>query len=205
MNRKEMEREARKKDILETAMYLFAEKDFHEVTVDEIAERVGLSKGTLYLYFENKENLFFTIIQEKTRELFGMLREAAGSQASFTDRLTDLVRAYLGFFDTHKSYFKIMHSEKCRLSEDEHYRMHDHAMEAFGTFFQHMTVFVRSGQEEGALKQAPPVALAKQLQGMLNAFAFHRTFVGNGDALDDDVRQIVDLFLHGANFNQDKR
>ena len=55
MNRKEMEKEARKKDILDAAARLFSEKGFHEVKVDDIAEKVGLSKGTIYLYYENKD------------------------------------------------------------------------------------------------------------------------------------------------------
>ena len=69
LSRKEREKEARKQDILEIAARLFSNRDFHEVTVDEIAEEVGLSKGTLYLYFKNKDELIHEVLTLFFREM----------------------------------------------------------------------------------------------------------------------------------------
>ena len=74
--RREQEKQARKNEIIEAALQLFSEKSFHEVTMDEIAIRVGLSKGTVYLYFENKDDLFFSIIKEKSTSFLERLRAA---------------------------------------------------------------------------------------------------------------------------------
>jgi TetR/AcrR family transcriptional regulator len=58
---KEREKEQRRNDIINTARKLFVNRDFDEVSMDEIAENIGLGKSTLYLYFKNKEALYFAI------------------------------------------------------------------------------------------------------------------------------------------------
>jgi AcrR family transcriptional regulator len=58
---KEREKEQRRNDIINAARKLFADRDFDEVSMDEIAEDIGLGKSTLYLYFKNKEALYFAI------------------------------------------------------------------------------------------------------------------------------------------------
>ena len=52
---KDRQREERERLILEAAEELLAEKGYHEMSIDEIAARVGVSKGTVYLHFSSKE------------------------------------------------------------------------------------------------------------------------------------------------------
>mgnify|MGYP004707043205 CR=1 FL=1 len=51
------------KRILEAAVEVIAEKGLHETTIDEIAQRAGVAKGTVYLYFKNKESLLASLMQ----------------------------------------------------------------------------------------------------------------------------------------------
>jgi AcrR family transcriptional regulator len=57
-------KEIRSQDILSAALELFAEKGFAATRLDDIAARAGVSKGTVYLYFSNKEDLFRAVIHE---------------------------------------------------------------------------------------------------------------------------------------------
>ena len=198
MTRKKLEREARKRDILETALVLFAEKDFHEVTVDEIAERVGLSKGTLYLYFENKEHLFFSIIQDKTDALFNSLQTSIQREAPFLECLKDFIHSYLAFFEEHKHYFKIIHCEKSRM--DEHYadRLKAHMIKSFDDFEELILILIAKGQEENVLRALRPDLITKSLRGLLNAFTFQSIFMNNEYSLVDETPHVFDLFLYGV-------
>ncbi len=60
---KEKQREEREALILAAAEEMLAEKGYHETSMDEVALRVGISKGTLYLHFASKEDLIFTLLQ----------------------------------------------------------------------------------------------------------------------------------------------
>ena len=196
--RKEREKLAKKNDILEAALKLFAEKSFHEVTVDEIADRVGLSKGTLYLYFKNKDDLFVSIIQEKTQIFYNHLEAAVLCEKPFIDCLTRFVSTYLSFFQEHEPYFKILHSEKSRMSMDEHYRLHNWAKQSFQIFSEMTNKLMNYGKQQGVVRDIDTAPMAKALQGILNSFTFTNIFYQNEIPLEQYTQQIVDLFLHGV-------
>lgn len=78
-------KEARPQEILDAALSVFAEKGFAATRLDEVATRAGVSKGTIYLYFESKEAVFKALVQEKLASRIGgfaeMLRAYEGSSA----------------------------------------------------------------------------------------------------------------------------
>lgn len=201
--RKELEKNARKNDILEAALHLFAEKDFHEVTVDEIAERVGLSKGTLYLYFKNKEDLFFSIIEEKTEALFSRLQSVIQSDIPYLDRLEGLIRGYLSFFDEHKAYFKIIHSEKTRMDDQNRYRFKEHMLKSYYDYEGIMEKFIREGQKQDIYRALDAKIIARALKGLLNSFTFQCIFTNHQGSLIDETPHVLDLFLNGVKAHDD--
>src|SRR6201992_2432473 len=93
----EARREARRRrkaerpqEILEAAFSEFSRNGYASTALDQIAERAGVTKGTIYVYFENKEHLFISMVREITKATFdtvhGMLETHQGSTA-------DLLRA----------------------------------------------------------------------------------------------------------------
>ena len=85
--------EARKSQILQAAEEVFSKKGFEAARMDDIAEQTGLSKGTLYLYFKNKEALVLAILDRLfQREIQQMESQVAGESASQAiERVTELV------------------------------------------------------------------------------------------------------------------
>ena len=71
---KKRERQERQNDIIKAARKLFADKGFG-VSLDEIAKEVGLGKSTLYLYFKNKESLYFAVVLRGIRIWAKMVKE----------------------------------------------------------------------------------------------------------------------------------
>lgn len=57
-------KDARPSELTEAALALFVEKGFAATRLEDVAQRAGVSKGTLYLYFDSKEALFKAVIQE---------------------------------------------------------------------------------------------------------------------------------------------
>jgi AcrR family transcriptional regulator len=75
------------------ALELFVEKGFAGTRLEDVAARAGVSKGTLYLYFDSKEALFKAVIQEG---IVPILEEGAGLVDSFEGSTADLLRALIG-------------------------------------------------------------------------------------------------------------
>ncbi len=94
LSRREREKLQRRNDIVKAAESLFSEKGFKGTTMQEISERVELSKGTIYLYFKSKEELYLSVCVKGVAE-FGEDLEAAASGAG---GLEDIIKAvYLAY------------------------------------------------------------------------------------------------------------
>ena len=77
--RKEQERKARRRRIQKAAKELFIAKGFKATTMDEIAEKAELSAGTIYQYFKNKEDLYFSFNLKPLMLLHNRLKEIRGN------------------------------------------------------------------------------------------------------------------------------
>jgi TetR/AcrR family transcriptional regulator len=89
--RRERRKEARPGELLAAALDLFAEKGFAATRAEEVAAKAGVSKGTLFLYFPSKEDLFKAVVQENIaahlREGFAELEHFTGSSAELVPYL----------------------------------------------------------------------------------------------------------------------
>jgi AcrR family transcriptional regulator len=76
----ERRKEARPAELLAAALELFVERGYAGTRLDDVATRAGVSKGTLYLYFENKEELFKAVVRES---VVARISETAGQIERF--------------------------------------------------------------------------------------------------------------------------
>lgn len=109
-DRREQDRARRKRDILLSARSVFADNGFHRATVDEIAQRAEVAKGTIYLYFENKEDILAELVLQALAELHDQLKAAneARSLLHPDGRLRGLAEAYLAFSQRSPDYFRLL-------------------------------------------------------------------------------------------------
>src|SRR5208337_2823448 len=85
-------KDARAPEILDAALACFAEKGFAATRMDDIAARAGITKGTIYLYFESKEAVFKALARQ---ELGGRIAEVTQRVDAFEGATADLLRAVL--------------------------------------------------------------------------------------------------------------
>ena len=103
--------------ILDAALEVFSEYGFHHATVDEIAERADVGKGTLYRYFANKETLFNELVRLRLEELE---RTAVAIWDDRDDVLTVIskyLRIYFEFFDRNQHLYRVIVQERPDVSD----------------------------------------------------------------------------------------
>jgi AcrR family transcriptional regulator len=88
----------RPKEILEAAFVEFSRNGYAMTTLDHIAERAGVTKGTIYVYFENKEHLFISMVREVTKATLDTVHEMFATHDGST---ADLLRAQFSFIYQH--------------------------------------------------------------------------------------------------------
>ena len=91
----ERRKEARPSELLAAALELFVDKGYANTRLDDVAARAGVSKGTLYLYFANKEDLFKAVVRESVVPLIAQAAtEAHGYEGSSADLLRGLITSW---------------------------------------------------------------------------------------------------------------
>jgi AcrR family transcriptional regulator len=88
----------RPQEILEAAFVEFSRNGYAMTTLDRVAERAGVTKGTIYVYFENKEHLFISMVREVTKATLDTVHEMLESHEGST---ADLLRAQFSFIYQH--------------------------------------------------------------------------------------------------------
>jgi AcrR family transcriptional regulator len=101
--------ENKRRLIVQTAVKLFSEKPFHQVRLDDVAEAAGVGKGTVYIYFKNKEELYYSLIYEGFVEMVDRLTEQANlTTVPGPKRLRMAVGAVVDFGARHPQFFEVL-------------------------------------------------------------------------------------------------
>ncbi len=106
--RKERERQQRIDLILDAAEEVFMDKGLKNATIEEIAQKAELSKGTIYLYFKSKEMIFAGIELRGTRILADYFSKAADSKNVGIEKVGAIGKAYYQFSQDYPCYFSAM-------------------------------------------------------------------------------------------------
>jgi len=108
---------ATKEKILDAALEVFSEKGFHSATVDEIAERAGLGKGTVYRHFANKETLFNELVRIRLEELEKRAWLVFDGHDDVLTMIRKYLQIYFEFFDRNQRLYRLINQERLELGE----------------------------------------------------------------------------------------
>ena len=109
-DRRAREKARRRREILTAARREFFERGFRVPTVDDVATRAEVSKGTIYLYFASKEEILAHLLIEGLNILLGQMEDACNSECSRDAEATlrSLAAAYLAFCQTNPHHFRLI-------------------------------------------------------------------------------------------------
>lgn len=216
--RKERERERRRNDIVDAAeRVFFSSKDVESATMEDVAEEAELSKGTLYLYFKNKNELLHAIVARAMELLLKLFRKAVSTKGSGLDKIAALGESYSKFYKTSPDYFDIMlHREKQVFNPESIDRSPNikRCEELGDEIFKVMGDTVRLGMEDGSIRRdLDPYLLSVVMwghsSGILNLVRTKQPyFEGKLNVSGEDLikysRKLTRIYLENPQHNTDK-
>jgi AcrR family transcriptional regulator len=110
--RREQEKEELRNTILRAASDLFLEHGYERFSLRQVAEHIGYTPTTIYLYFEDKEDLLFTIVDDAFARFTYALRSAAQSTEHPIKRIIAIGEAYTRFGLENQAYYQIMFMQR---------------------------------------------------------------------------------------------
>ena len=169
-------------EILEAASQVFAQKDFHEVLIDEIAEVGGIGKGTVYRYFRTKEDLYFAVILRGLDRLDVVLSAALPQEASPARRLERIAREILTFFWHQRSLLMLVYRDERSLRA-----RHGGLRERHERLVRQVQEAILDGIQRREFRGVDPYTAAEMFLGMIRGINIFRRDEDTVEALVSDV------------------
>jgi TetR/AcrR family fatty acid metabolism transcriptional regulator len=196
--RKEREHLAHRKEILQAAEKVFAAKGFFHSTMNEIAQEAEFGTGTLYNFFKSKEDLYFTLIDEKTNEINRLVKAELSRKTSAIERIKKILALELGFIEQNRDFFRIYTSEGTRfewsIKDDCGKKIHDKMVD----YIHFLAQVLKEGMKANELKPLNPLDLAHAFEGIVHSFIFKWLISPESYPLISKADTILEIFLNGA-------
>ena len=205
LHRKVRERLTRRKEILLAAEKLFAAKGFFPTTMNDIAQEAQFGTGTLYKYFKSKEDLYFTLIDEKTSEINDPVKAELSKKMSAIERIGKILRIQFEFIERNRDFFRIYVSERGRFEWTVKDDLGKGLHEKMVAYIQLLAQVMKQGIKDRTFKPNDPMDLAHALVGIVNSFVFEWLIAPRPYPLLSKVDTVLDIFLKGAQRTERRR
>jgi TetR/AcrR family fatty acid metabolism transcriptional regulator len=149
----------KRESIIRAAIEVFSKKGFQAAGISEIAQRAGVADGTIYQYFKNKEDLFFSIPIEKTNEFRSKLELHLKGITGALNKMRKFVWYFLYFFKTNPEYGRLLMLEMRVSKSFVSTKTYDFLKQSVSSVLEIIT----EGQREGVIRKDVDIYLLRHL------------------------------------------
>ncbi|MEM9071840.1 MAG: TetR/AcrR family transcriptional regulator [Myxococcota bacterium] len=154
--------------ILLAATKVFAQNGFYATRVSEIAKAAGVADGTIYLYFENKDDVLISIFQDRIGRLLKILGKVVEEETTVEARVRRIVELQLGLLEDQRDLAEVITVNLRQSSR----LLKQYAAPLFIQYLELMAKVIADGQKEGVLRDdIHPKVAARVLWGGLDGIA----------------------------------
>ena len=190
MSRKAIRRET----IINAAIEIFSVKDFMATSISEIAQKLGIATGTIYTYFKSKEDLFFSIPIEKTKEFCDQVELHLEGIPGALNKISKFVWYFLYFFKTNPEYGRILMLEMRVNRSFIKTETYDFLKQSVG---QVMNILAE-GQDEGVIRKDIDIYTMRHLiLGILEHIVSRWLLKGETYDLLEHHREVTEILISG--------
>jgi AcrR family transcriptional regulator len=206
--RRAREKAQRRREILDAARQEFFERGFHHPTVDDVAARAEVSKGTIYLYFGSKEEILAHLLLDGLDLLLSDMAAVSDPDQFLPAEvcLRALAHAYLGFSQSHPNYFRLMIAfDRGRFEESIPHELYQQILEKSMHGLALLTRTIERGKESGAFRVDDPWQAAGSVWAALNGVLVLMAHPLRQRLLQNDLQTMfqatLDLVVRGLKDN----
>jgi len=187
----------RRDEIMVAAKKVFARNGFHATTISHIAKEAGLAYGSVYWYFDSKDELFHALMAAEGDALRAHIAGSLAAASARPDRnwepLRITVQAVLEYFEADKAVTKLLLRDASALGD----QFEKHLGSIYERFIDDIEKHMIVAQELGTVINAPPRMLAFSLAALIGQIAHRRLTTDDGVTASDVADIVVSFALHG--------
>src|SRR5438105_792279 len=191
-------KEARCRQIIEAAAELFAELGYSACEMDRVAAKLKVAKGTLYLYFKSKEELFYACVDHAMLRLQAAVNAAAAEIEDPLEKIPAAIRAYLVLFDEHPEYVELLIQERANFRDRQRPSYFKHRDANRGPWRDLYRGLIDAGRVRSDL---PVERLLDTIGNLLYGTMFTNYFAGRSVSIDDQFESLIKIIFGGIRAN----
>jgi TetR/AcrR family transcriptional regulator len=192
--KKDVVSEFRRAGILRAARKVFARHGFDGATMDDVAEACSIAKGTLYLYFKSKRQIYLGVLREDLDSLREATRQAVAAATTAEARIRAFITTRFDFCEQHRDFFRIYNSDISAIFITAHPTQKD-IREFYLEQARMLAEIISDGIQAGELRDVPAQAAAFAIYDMTRA-SIARRVLGLGQG-ENDAEVLIDLLKKG--------
>jgi len=193
---REKQRQEREDLILQVAEEVLLEKGYYETSMEEIANRVGIAKGTLYLHFAKKEDLIYALIEREFQTILQMVENVVNTKGPAQDKLALLLKRsiYKEYSEKRARLFSVIHT-----GIDFRSVMKDKLWHILQPITMHLEALLDEGKANGEFDATLPTSvMLHTFFCMLSPMSSQRLKLGEGNLSREEVlRYSLRIYLRG--------
>lgn len=183
----------RRREILHAAAQIFADRGYAAADVAQIARLLGLTKASIYHYFESKEKLFFATVDAKLGELAEQMAALAEKVEGKIEGIGVAAETYLRYFQENPEAVELMIEERATFKTRESHTYFLYREATMHKWVLALEELVARGQ----LRPVPPVATLRLLSDLLYGRVITNFFVSDKRSPKEQSDEIVDVLMRG--------
>ena len=201
--RRKKEKENRKNSILKAARKLFFERGFKSVTVDLIAAKAEVSKGSIYLYFDSKEEIYTQILISANIERHKEVENFAKQEGTASELLLRFASDYVNFFLDNNELFRILmtfmlHADNMNLTDDQNTQLIHTTNENIRTISEILQKGVTSGEFVSNIDiRQIQNAIWGLLNGIISLYIYTGAPEKRAERIYVTIRDSLNVFIKG--------
>ena len=196
--RREREKLTQRREMLAAALDLFSEKGYHNVSMQEIAEKAEFAVGTLYKFFRSKEDLYKALLLEMAETFDDALKTALEGPDPEIEKLRNYVKVKGELFRSNVPGIRLYFAETGGASFDIKAGLDSGIRERYGDFLKRLASVFESGMKRKQFRRiADPYSLAVALGSITSAFLLLWLQDPERHPYPEDPDDILNLFFKG--------
>jgi AcrR family transcriptional regulator len=191
----DQDKSQRRDEIMAAAKKVFARKGFHATTIADIAKEAGLAYGSIYWYFDSKDDLFHALMAVEEDALRNHVAAAVGARQDSDGEapFRTAVQATFEFFEADKATVKLLFRDAYALGD----RFEKHLGGIYERFIDDIENVVVDAQQRGEVVAAPPRMVAYTLAALIGQLAHRRLSTDDGVTAAEVADFVVTLAFNG--------
>jgi AcrR family transcriptional regulator len=189
--------EFRTREILAAARQLLEQRGLEAMTMEEIAAAAGVAKGTLYLYFQSKDDLILALINQVGENLLQDLEASLQAPGTPPEKLILMVSVLLEYLNRERLLFPMYARELLRGEQESREGSRRRYLDLEEEFVTLVTRLFAEGIAAGQFIPANPRLLTFLIRGLVRATGFYQTAEGQADAAKEALPVILTLLSSG--------